>query len=347
MTVVLPASSLSPWQWLYGGAHQLRRAWLSRRARRLPRPVISVGNLHWGGGGKTPLVGAVAAHLRDSGLRVAILSRGYGSKGKGVRVLSRGEGPLLGPRSAGDEPVLLAGQLLGVSVVVCPDRHLAGRHALQRLDPQPQVFLLDDGFQHLRLHRDLDLLVFPAADPFAGGRLPPAGRLREPLNGAARADAVVLTGARDDQPAGQRGAGEQLASALRPHGFDGPGFISRTRAAEPRRIDQGELRHGSRVVAVSGIARPETILAIARQAGFEILEHVVFPDHHPYPDASIRKILEAFRRRDAELVLTTGKDRVKLQSRLEVPLAEIPIRAEPEPRFFAWLDRRLAEIRDG
>ena len=113
-----PRASRSPWQLLYGAAHALRWRWWAGRARRLPRPVVSVGNLHWGGAGKTPLVAALGRHLRDRGLAVAVLSRGYPSRGSGVRLVSHGEGPLLGPRVAGDEPVMLAGELTGVAVVV-------------------------------------------------------------------------------------------------------------------------------------------------------------------------------------------------------------------------------------
>ncbi len=337
-----PSRSLSPWQWLYAGGHRLRYAAARRRAKRLPRPVISVGNLHWGGGGKTPLTAAIAAHLRDAGQAVAILTRGYGSKGQGVRILSRGEGPLLGPRLAGDEPVLLAGQLPGVSIIVCPDRYRAGRDAMYRLEPSPDLFLLDDGFSHLGLHRDLDLLAFPAADPFAGGRLAPGGRLREPLSAARRAAAVLLTSAGDGEAAG---LGDRLAAALRPWGFTGPGFASRTVVEPPRLVGGGDIRAGARAVVVSGIARPEPFLDTVRGLGFEIAEHLDFKDHHAYPPESIVKILDVYQRHDAELVLTTGKDRVKLQGHLEVPLAEVPIRAEPEAAFFEWLDSRLAEIR--
>ncbi|HEX2254119.1 MAG TPA: tetraacyldisaccharide 4'-kinase, partial [Thermoanaerobaculia bacterium] len=163
-----PPPPVSPWQLLYGGAHRLRGAWYRRRSRRLPRPVVSVGNLHFGGTGKTPLTAALAAHLRDAGIAVCILSRGYGSRGAGVRVVSTGEGPRLGPEEAGDEPVLLAGELPGVAVVVGADRFAAGSHALDHLTPRPDMFLLDDGFSHLGLARDIDLLAFPAADPFAG-----------------------------------------------------------------------------------------------------------------------------------------------------------------------------------
>ncbi len=337
-----PSPPRSPWQWLYGGAHRLRRHWWSSRSGRLPRPVISVGNLHWGGSGKTPLVAALAAHLRDGGRRVAILSRGYGSEGKGTRVVSDGEGPLLGPRLAGDEPVLLAGQLPGVAVVVGPDRHRAGLQALERLDPQPEVFLLDDGFSHVRLARDLDLLAFPSADPFAGGRLAPGGRLREPLASARVADAVVLTGAPGDE-----NLGPVLAKALRRHGFGGPGFRSETVVGDPRLVREGAPLSPCRVLAVSAIARPQVFLNTLRRLGFEIAEHLAFEDHHRYPESSLGKIIQAYEESHAQALLTTGKDMVKLRGRLDLPMAELPIVARPEPELFAWLDARLEEILAG
>lgn len=334
-----PPPSRSPWQRFYALAHRLRRRWYATRAHRLPVPVVSIGNLSWGGSGKTPLTAALAAHLRDSGWRVAILSRGYGSRGEGVRVVSRGEGPLLDPLVAGDEPVLLAGELPGVAVVVGPDRHVAGLHALERLEPAPELFLLDDGFSHLRLARDLDLLAFPAADPFGGGRLLPSGRLREPLEAAARADAVLLTGAPESGD-----PGGELARALRLHGFGGPGFAVRTRAGAVRRIPSSKIDAGARVLVVSAIARPEQFLETARRQSIEVAGELRFPDHHRYPPASLEKIRAAFVASKATVVLTTGKDRVKLQDRLELPIAELPIVAEPEPAFFRWLDGRLGEL---
>jgi len=344
-----PAPPRSPWQWLYGAVHRLRRRWYEGRARRLPRPVVSVGNLCWGGGGKTPMVAAIAAHLRDEGHRVAILSRGYKRRGgDGIRLVSDGEGPLLGPMLAGDEPVLLAGDLPGVAVVVGADRARAGRHVYHRLAQRPDLFVLDDGFSHLALERDVDVLLFPAADPFAGGRLAPTGRLREPLASAARADAVVLTGYRGDDAAA---AGDALARALRPFGFLGPGFASRTIAGEPRFVStapgpgrsERSVPPGSRVLLISGIARPHAFEETARQLGFAIADHLVFPDHHVYPAASLEKIAQAYDQNGATVVLATGKDRVKLQGRLALPLAELPIRAAPPKEFFTWLDERLAE----
>jgi tetraacyldisaccharide 4'-kinase len=338
-----PPPPRSPWQLLYGGAHALRRRWYNTRARALPRPVISVGNLHWGGTGKTPLTAAIAAHLRDCGWKVCILSRGYAGEGKGVRVVSTGGGPLLGPRVAGDEPVLLAGELPGVSVVVGPDRWQAGQQALRRLDPAPDLFLLDDGFSHLALRRDLDLVAFPAADPFAGGRLLPGGRLREPLAAIARAGAVILTGLTNSDAA----AGAALAEALRPYGFTGPGFASRTVPARPRRIGgrRDELPAGLAVFLVSAVARPDTFTAAVRSLGYEIAGELRYPDHHAYPPSSLEQIETAWKASGAATVLTTAKDRVKLLGRLDIPLAELPVQAEPEPAFWRWLDGEIELLR--
>lgn len=358
-----PPPAASPWQQLYAAAHRLRRRWYRDRARRLPLPVISVGNLHWGGGGKTPLVAAMAAHLRQRGLAICILSRGYGRRGGGgVRIVSRGDGPLLAPAEAGDEPVLLAGELPGVAVVVGADRHRAGLEAMARLRPAPDLFLLDDGFSHLALHRDLDLLAFPAADPFGGGRLWPGGRLREPLAASARADAALLTGtpelgrkaagaAATDTSTGARvpaksaaavpSPGEALAAALRPYGFKGPGFACALRAGAA--ILHGPagivpLATGSRVLLVSAIARPEQFAATVRELDFAVMEELRFPDHHTYPPASLARIAARAAASGAAAVLVTAKDRVKLLGRLAAPLAELPVAAEPEPAFWTWLD---------
>lgn len=353
----VPGPSFSPWQRLYGFLHRLRRRWWKSRARRLPRPVVSVGNLHWGGGGKTPLTAAIARHLVERGVRVAILSRGYGRKKggatvneSGVVVVSHGNGPLLGPTQAGDEPVLLAAEVPGAAVVVCGDRHRAGVHALERLDPPPDVFLLDDGFSHLALGRDVDLLVFPGADPVGGGRLKPGGDLREPLEASSRADALLFA-----SPEAEPEDGRRLARALGRHGFAGEGFVSRTVAEPPRPVGSlaspasasssalaGEV--GGPVLAVSAIARHSSFVDTLRRLGLEIARDLAFRDHHRYPAASLEKIRNAFHDSGAVAVAVTSKDRVKLQGRLELPLVEIPLRAEPEPAFFEWLDERLHEL---
>ena len=333
----VPPAARSPWQKLYQAAHRGRRAWFRRRAERLPRPVVSVGNLTWGGSGKTPLVAAIAAGLRDRGRRVAVLSRGYKGKGLGVRVVSNGEGPLLGPLIAGDEPVLLAGQLPGVGVVVGPDRYQAGLQALERLPEPPDVFILDDGFSHVRLFRDLDLLVFPRHDPFAGGRLPPGGRLREPLESARWADAVVWSGR------GAEAAGA-LARGLAAYGFEGPGFGTAHEVLAPR-AERDRAVGTASVLLVAGIARPERVRRSAEETGCRVIGSLEFPDHHPYPDESLRRIERRFRASGAEWVLTTAKDHVKLVGRLDAPLALLPFRARPEEAFWDWMMPALDQAR--
>jgi len=294
---------------------------------------LSVGNLHWGGTGKTPIVAAIAAHVRDLGIETAILSRGYKSSGSGVRIVSRGEGPLLGPLVAGDEPVLLARELPGVSVVVDPDRSRAGRYALQRLSPPPELFLLDDGFSHLRLARDLNLVILPAGDPFGGGRLAPSGRLREPLESIRDADAVLLVGATE--------GGAQAAAGLTRYGFHGPGFTSPIQIAPARRTPEEPLALGTKVLLVAGIARAARFFRSATEQGHNVVGELDFADHHTYPTASLQQIEATFRETGAETVLTTSKDHVKLLGRLDLPLAELPILADPEPAFWSWLDEKL------
>jgi tetraacyldisaccharide 4'-kinase len=334
-----PPAARSPWQRFYAAAHAMRRRWWAERRRTLPAPVISIGNLHWGGTGKTPLVAALAEHLRDRGLRLAILSRGYRRRDSRVRLVSAGEGPLLGPLLAGDEPVLLAGMLPGVAVVVGRDRFEAGRQALERLQPPPELFLLDDGFSHLRLARQLDLVALPAGDPYGGGKLPPGGRLREPLAALARADAVILTGAESGI--------EGLAESLRQTGFEGRAFASRTRSLAAQLHSGEPLPAAAQVVAVAAIARPERFLAAARAQGFEPAATIILADHHAYPQSTLDRIADSVRECGADCVLTTSKDAVKLHGRLDLPLAELPIRAEPERAFWAWLDGRIDQLAGG
>ncbi len=226
-------------------------------------------------------------------------------------MVSAGQGALLDARMAGDEPALLAGELPGVAVVVGPDRYQDGSEALRRLDPAPDLFLLDDGFSHLALARDLDLVAFP-----------------------------ILTGAPDWD-----GRGDALAAALRSRGFTGPGFASVTRPGVPRLADAGPLPVGARVLLVTAIARPAAFSALARDLGLEIAGELSFPDHHRYTAASLARIADAFRSSGAEALLVTSKDRVKLQGRLEAPLAELPIRADPEPAFWEWLDGEWDRLR--
>ena len=322
----------SPWQRFYEWGHRRRRRHWSTRAASLGRPTVSIGNLHWGGSGKTPAVIAVALGLVGGGQRVAVLSRGYRRKGREPLIVSLGEGPLASVEQAGDEPVMLAGQAPGVVVAVGADRRAAAALALDRV-PDIDVFLLDDGFSHVRVRRDVEILTFPAADPFAGGLLLPGGRLREPLGMVRLADAAVITGLESgvEPPA-------DFEPTLRRHGFKGPVFTSTLRS---------ELLGGpsrERSLLVTGVARPERVARTAAAAGLECVDHLRFPDHHGYPPRSLRAIESACARHRCDAVVTTSKDAVKLRDRLPAgspPLLELRVEAEIETEFLPWLADRL------
>ncbi len=322
----------SPWQRFYESGHRRRRRHWSTRAASLGRPTVSIGNLHWGGSGKTPAVIAVALGLVGGGQRVAVLSRGYRRKGREPLIVSLGEGPLVSGEQAGDEPVMIAEQAPGVVLAVGADRRAAAALALDRA-PDVDVFLLDDGFSHVRVRRDVEILTFPAADPFAGGLLLPGGRLREPLGMVRLADAAVITGLEGgvEPPA-------DFEPTLRRHGFKGPVFTSTLRS---------ELLGGptpERPLLVTGVARPERVARTAAAAGLECVDHLRFPDHHAYPPRSLSAIESACARHRCDAVVTTSKDAVKLRDRLPAgapPLLELRVEAEIDPDFLPWLAGRM------
>ena len=187
-------SLLLPFSWLFRVGVRLRNmafdhAWLI--TRELPCPVISVGNLTVGGTGKTPMVIYLAEKIQKMGFKPAILSRGYRRKGKGTTIVSDGRKPPLDYTESGDEPALMAQRLPKIPIVVDEIRFRGGTHLVRKFDPD--VVILDDGFQHRWLHRDLDIVLMDAASPFSDGKMLPAGRLREPPKNLKRADLVAIT----------------------------------------------------------------------------------------------------------------------------------------------------------
>jgi tetraacyldisaccharide 4'-kinase len=328
--VLPPPPRATPWTLLWGALLARRRRASAGRARRLPAPVISVGNLQLGGSGKTPLVAAIAAHLDAGGRRVAVLSRGYGRATRGPRLASRGNGPEASAAEVGDEPRMLAEALPRVAIVVGEDRFLAGLHAIDALGAPLDVFVLDDGFSHLGLARDLDLLAFPLDHPWGNGRLLPFGSLREPLDAARAAQAAILTGMTGPLDH----AAQPLKLALAPFGFAGRAFAAGLEATlEPRPAS-------ARVVLATGIAHPERVARTARALGLQVQEHLAFADHHRFPQRSLDRIERARKRTGADTVVVTAKDRVKIEDRLDA-LAEIRVTAILEPAFWSWLDEAL------
>lgn len=280
-----------------------------RTVRRLACPVICVGNLTVGGSGKTPCTIALAQWFRARGQTVGIVLRGYGRRDSGVVVAADPEGIRVPWQVVGDEAVLLARRLPGVPVVVGANRFLAGGEAVRRFGLA--VLLLDDGFQHRQLHRDLDLVMVDATDPFGGGRLLPRGRLREPVAGLCRAHAVILS--RTDQAPNLPALRRQL-EAIVP---GTPQILSRHRASRlgdltaDRDYPLASLR-GRRLLAVSGIANPGGFHRTLTDLGGDLGGTLVFPDHHPYDRADLLRVDRAALETRAELIVTTEKDAVRM-----------------------------------
>lgn len=281
------------------------------RTERLPRPVISVGNLTVGGTGKTPVVIYLVERLTARGLRVAVLSRGYRRRSHAPQVLvSDGRQVLSGPEEAGDEPYLIARRCPQAVVAVGANRSALGRWVLSRVPVD--CFLLDDGFQHLQLHRDVNLLLVDATDLAGIQAALPIGRLREPLSAATRADALLITRVADEQAAEPvrrllLQACGSLPSSI-PVGFPAEEF-QRVGGNERRPL---EMFRGRSAFLFSGIGNAESFPALVAGLGVTVTETLAFPDHVHYTDAMVETIRAKAKQCGADLLVTTEKDAGKV-----------------------------------
>jgi tetraacyldisaccharide 4'-kinase len=277
--------------------------------------VISIGNLAVGGRAKTPMAALIAERLRARGERPSILSRGYARRDAvdGVVVVRDPGGIRADLDRAGDEPLMLARRLEGVAVLAASSRYLAGRLAEHHFGCT--VHVLDDGFQHFYLHRDADVVLVAAEDLANAGTLP-AGRLREPIDAASAADALVFLD----------GADGSLIAAGRPC------WSAR------RKLD--EVPRGP-ALAVAGIANPQAFFDAVRAAGCALAGEMRFADHHRYSRADLRRISDRARSSGAACVVTTEKDLVRLLPfrPFPVPIAAVPMTIEIDDgaAFDAWL----------
>jgi len=301
----------------FAGVVRLRNAWYDRpgASRRASVPVISVGNLALGGTGKTPLVAWIARRLRADGLVPAVVSRGYGgTAGAGPLVVSTGEGPRVDARTCGDEPHLLARSLKGVIVVVGSDRIEGAACAAAA---GATVVILDDGFQHRRLARDLDIVVLDGRTPFDGGRVLPRGSLREPPSSVARAQLVVLTRVREGDPV------TIAIETVRAAGYSGPIVRAGHRTTGFTDAAGAACAPPKRALAFCGIGDPGLFRDDLAEAGVETAGFHAFRDHQPYSVAGWDALVEEAKAHGVPLV-TTEKD----LSRLEAAAGESLARAE-------------------
>lgn len=274
-------------------------------ATKLDRPVISIGNITTGGTGKTPLVEWVARAVAAQGKKVCILTRGYGRDDPDRMVIvSDGRTILATPSEAGDEPFLLATNLMAQAAVISSaDRVAAGTEAIEQFGTD--CFVLDDGFQHLRLERDLNILTIDATNPWGGRHLLPYGRLREPLSGLSRADCIVIT--RSDQVNNL----DTLQTEIRNHAGDIPVFQSRMITSRIVSLDSSSQALVPPVAAFCAVGNPGSFFDAVKHKS--VLQKA-FPDHHRYSQSEIDSLIEAARRAGANSLITTAKDAVKLRS---------------------------------
>ena len=341
---------LTPLAWLYSLALRLR-AELYRlgivETHRLPRPVISIGNITVGGTGKTPVTAYIARFLLAQGFRVAVLSRGYGGSLEGQTcVVSDGTTIMLSAVESGDEPYLLASTVPGLMVVIGTDRHAAGMLAMQQLSPD--IFLLDDGFQHLSLHRDRNILLMDFSRPFGNNLTLPAGILREPSAAARRADLVIFTR-----------APEEATVPINTNGI--PACVSCHTIVDLVPLGGGvpvPFSHclGHKVLAFAGIADPDSFFEGLRAEGLNLVHSLNFPDHVVYGPERCDEIAAAMRASGADLMVTTEKDGVKLKglsqeiatrtllARLELTIDDPEILTE-KLKFFNAKARRCADTK--
>lgn len=300
---------LRPAAWIYGGAVALRNRMFDAGILsqvRVPVPVISVGNLTAGGSGKTPLVEYIVDCLTRLGVKTGTLSRGYGRSTRGTMIVSDGERVLADTAEAGDEPVQIARKFRPAVVMVDERRIRGARFMIDRF--HVGCIVLDDGFQHRYLKRDLDIVLIDAADLQTSPVLLPAGRFREPLHALKRAGCVVLirsSEGADDPAAGIRKyyGGPVVTAEKQPAALVGIGGRNRTDpGAEPRMS----------CYAFCGIAKPESFRTTLAAAGYDVRGLRVFGDHHRYSPAELREIALQAEHAGSRLIVTTEKDAARI-----------------------------------
>lgn len=319
------------------------------KAKHLDSVVISVGNITHGGTGKTPMVEYIARYLKEEGHSVAILTRGYGRTSDGRLVLNDSGKSDDKPKNQsksdytqyGDEPLMLARALPDVPIVIDKDRYESGRWAERELGSD--VLILDDGYQHLRLARKLNLLLLDATDPFGSFEMAPFGRLREPLYAIKRADAVIIT--RADRSFDQA----QTLSMIKYFcGDKVPVMYVYSEITHLRHTVTDVLYEASdfagwNVLVVCGIGNPRVFSEDILQKGINITDEQFFPDHHNYTQEDLDRVTAEARRLGADAIVTTEKDAVRIeglkQGDVPVYAARLQIRSEDEVRLKSLLLR--------
>lgn len=296
------------------------------QTRSLPARVISVGNLTLGGTGKTPVVILIAEILKDHGLKPAVLSRGYGGDSEDkVNVVSDGQQILLSADVAGDEPVMIAERLKNIPVLTGTDRFLTGNYALENFGAD--TLILDDGYQHLALARNLNVLLLDQTEPLGNGHLFPAGELREPMEASSRSDLICLTRCSEDEKLDSQVSELKLPT-------DVPVIKTALRLESFVRLDSHEtiptaVLQDQPVAAFCGIAKPGDFRHTLETAKAQVVFFSAFPDHHRYGANDLKVIDQKAMKAGAKYIVVTEKDSVKIDpSDFTLPVLKVIVEVE-------------------
>jgi tetraacyldisaccharide 4'-kinase len=315
--------------WLYLAGYWFRQA-LYRfgilRPLRINTPVISVGNLSWGGTGKTPFVIYLASRLERREKRVVVLTRGYKRKSKSQVIVASENLSTVAWEECGDEPFLIAQYLKEGCVIVNPKRRAAARWAADKLSPD--VFILDDGYQHLQLARDLDIVLIDSSTPLQSRNIMPLGVLREPLSALKRADLIVLSKISDSSLKQQ--ISQQISSYYNGQTVETGYRLSSVSQFETEQKLEPSALLDKQVLAFCGIGNPNSFFQLLREKGLRVEKEAIFPDHYAYSNLDLMSLEREGLKLGIDYLVTTAKDALKLSGNLQLSLPVLIFHIEVE-----------------
>jgi tetraacyldisaccharide 4'-kinase len=302
---------LLPFSYIYGLILVVREYLYKKnifKTRSLSRPVISVGNLTLGGTGKTPLTIWLAEYFKKNGYKSAILTRGYKGRSRNKKIIINDKNLLYNNAKIGDEPLLMAKKLEDVPVIIGKNRYNSA--ILGEKNFKPDVYILDDGFQHIKLRRDLNILLLNGDMPFDNGKLFPSGSLREPIKSIKKADVIIITKIDNSS--------EEIIHNVRDYSSAPIFFMNYSvlglKSFDGDKLITPEQFSSLKSIAFSGIANHKHFIETILKNGIEIIDYVRFSDHHYYKKKDIKKIISLFIKSQVDVIITTGKDAVKINS---------------------------------
>jgi tetraacyldisaccharide 4'-kinase len=340
---------------LYGWGVQFRTLAYTKgliKSRRLPCAVVSIGNITVGGTGKTPMAIYLARLIRNSGLKTVVISRGYGGKAeKRGGIVCDGRRVLMQPAVSGDEPYMIAKQLETVPVLVGSDRYRSGMTAVRKF--KPDVILLDDGFQHTKLERDMDIVLMDAEKPLGNGYLLPRGSLRENETALKRCDTIVFTRAKKTETIADKNLIRLMEGKFIFHSSHEPYLLKIIREKNDNghchQTNERGLRGiaGKRAFAFSGIARNNDFKTMLENLGCSITGFASFSDHYRYTQEDIKRIVTAAVQNKSDCMVTTEKDYFRIHGALDFPLDLVVIGVKiqfKDDTFDHFIKRRLLNV---